>query len=301
MLPMAAAPHTVHLAGTTAYVANANSFSIVDVSDPAQPTPLSTYDLGSRAGDVATSGGVAYVVGHAGLVLVDIGDPSSPTFVAATDVGGVAEHVELGGRTAYVTLGAMGLQLFDVGNPAELDPLSLFDTLGYAQELHVTGQAAYVVAWRGGLDIVDIGDPSVPMRLGYVDSAEILDVRVDGSRAFFVDRVDGLQVIDVSRPEQPRRLGQYAPPGEALAVAVEGDLAIVACSDTFGGDYEIQVLDVINPTAPGLAGSFDLPEAAADLWAAGGRIYATGPGLGLWVLRYTGPAPSRAARWSGYR
>jgi len=31
---MAAAPHTVHLAGTTAYVANANSFSIVDVGDP---------------------------------------------------------------------------------------------------------------------------------------------------------------------------------------------------------------------------------------------------------------------------
>ena len=104
----------VTASGTTAYVsANGNGLVIVDVSNPASPTLVSTH--GYYAQSCAVSDGIAFVaLGDFGFTLVDVSVPDSPTTIGTYDTPGSCNDVVLLPGRAITTDGTSLLCIFDL-------------------------------------------------------------------------------------------------------------------------------------------------------------------------------------------
>ncbi|MCH8333524.1 hypothetical protein IIC65_06275 [Candidatus Sumerlaeota bacterium] len=75
-------------------------------------------------------------------------------------------------------------------------------------------------------------------------------------------------------------------PGLARDVAVSGSLAYV--TDELSG---LQIIDVSDPSAPVLVGSYDTPGIALRVAVSGSLAFVADYKGGLQILRYTGPVP----------
>jgi len=88
----------------------------MDVSHPANPVPVGTYDTADAASDVALAGKVAYVatgnvpIGQAGpavnqdagLLVLDCTDPAHPVRLGKYQTATTAVRVTLSGSQAYL-------------------------------------------------------------------------------------------------------------------------------------------------------------------------------------------------------
>ena len=82
-----------------------------------------------------------------------------------------------------------------------------------------------------------------------------------------------LQVYDISEPEAPVYQSTYATPGRALRVTLHGNHAFVA-----DGLEGLLVMDLENPSAPRVAGSFKPTESVSDVAVADSlALVAVGP------------------------
>jgi hypothetical protein len=111
-----------------------NTFSVVDVTDPATPTLESTtYTPLDLVVDIAIQDDLAYILGtlsggglgaRSSLRVYDISNPTFPGLIAEYDMPAGAEHVTVSGKYAYVGLGGRGLLVIKLLLPriAEVDP-----------------------------------------------------------------------------------------------------------------------------------------------------------------------------------
>ncbi|MBI2893424.1 MAG: hypothetical protein HYY06_07715 [Deltaproteobacteria bacterium] len=104
------------------------------------------------------------------------------------------------------------------------------DTLGEAFGVAVSGTTAYVAASTAGLVVVDVSDPAAPVRLGDVDMGWAAGLAVREPWAFVAADSSGLLTVDVSDPMAPIIVGQVDTVSETEAVALAGNLALVATS-----------------------------------------------------------------------
>ena len=145
---------------------------------------------------------------------------------------------------------------------------------------------AYIGLGRG-LVILDVSDPARPR---WVGQSEVLphvveDVAVSGGMAYVVDE-DGLRIIDVSNLAAPRQVGACETPGQALGVAVSGNMAYVVgyvwvclpIEDS--GCYHrgwLRIIDISDPAAPHEVGACDTCETppffSADVAVSGNIAY----------------------------
>ena len=94
-------------------------------------------------------------------------------------------------------------------------------------------------------------------------------------------------------PLVPTLAGSYDTPGDALSVAVAGDLAFIA--DFNSG---LQIMDISNPAAPLLIGNFITPGQAWDVAVAGDLAFVADGPAGLTIVDITDPAaPSLVASY----
>jgi hypothetical protein len=109
------------------------------------------------------------------------------------------------------------------------------------------------------------------------------DAALVGNYAYLACQT-GLLVIDVSEPQHPHRAGRCDTPGYACGVAVTGDYAYVADSDS-----GLRVIDVSDPESPHEAGYCDTPGFANGVAVAGSYAYLADCGYGLRVVRVSDP------------
>ena len=176
-----------------------NGVQIIDVTDPANPAPVSAafddtggFEALGGAADVEVFGmdGRTYAVVAAwdnnGVQIIDVTDPANPAPVSAAfdDTGGFealggAADVEvfgMDGRT-YAVVAALhddGVQVLDITDPASIIPISAaldyrggFGVLGGARSVDVfgmDGRTYAVVAARDddGVQIINMTDPANP-------------------------------------------------------------------------------------------------------------------------------------------
>ena len=187
------------VAGPYAYVANHDAgLQVIDISNPALPSPVATVDTSGAAYGVAVAGPYAYVAdGDAGLRVIDISNPAAPSLVATVDTSGFARGVAVAGHYAYVADGVAGLQVIDISDPAVPTLVATLGISGYAFVVAVAGPYAYVAAGNG-LRVIDISDPAAPTLVRTVNGSGIaFGVAVAGDHAYIADYLAGLQVIDL--------------------------------------------------------------------------------------------------------
>jgi hypothetical protein len=110
----------VQVVNSTAYVADDDEgLQIVDVSDPAAPALLGSYDTPGDARGVQVVNSTAYVADDdEGLQIVDVSDPAAPALLGAYDTPGDARGVQVVDDLVYVADLSGGLQILRVSRGA---------------------------------------------------------------------------------------------------------------------------------------------------------------------------------------
>ncbi len=226
--------------------------TLVDLSDPENPTALGSYDGGTGVGalDHPLDGDVAFsadgtLLFHArqtsdmsneGLHVLDVSDPTAPTRVDLHLQGGMLRvaSVDLGGFEVVATQDAIGgLTLFEV--------------------LRTPVGARVVPLWVDPLPALKVGGPaSAGLRFHAPDDGPPLLFATDGTT--------GLTVFDLSDHHEPVAIARRADEGladlELVPVAGpdgEDRLLLVAATEYWFGRStppELVVLDVTDPAAP---------------------------------------------------
>jgi len=298
-----------------AYVADSNGgLQILDVSNPASPSPLSSYATGD-ARDVQVVGTIAYVGDCSnGLVTVDVSDPSNPTPIGSSNSEWCGERVAVSGDHAYVGEGERGLFILDVSNPASPVELGIYERPSAIMDAFVGNATALTSSslpasktegsygYITGMDrlwVVGMDDPANPDVLGYCDlqasswENNALFVSTDAGTGdtlvFVAEPGYGMEIFNVSDPLTPTLSGQY-PVADATTndVFVVGNYAYVATSN--GSDGWLRIVDVSDPTSPTQVVSYATPGDARRVSVENSIAYVVDGAAGLRLIDVSSPA-----------
>ena len=270
-------PKHVAVQGAYAYCEADGALMCFDISDPANPALVGTYDTVGPTTEIVVSGDYAYLASDH-LRVLDISDPAQPREVAWHTFGGPDRtwSIALSGDYLYGMRGG-ALSVYDISNLLEPNCVTGLLVPGGHRYMALAGVHAYVTG--DDLTVIDISDPSSPTIVATWPSPSgwCEGVAISGSHAYLT-RDNKLVVLDISDPTAPTQVGVCDSPGSAVTIA--GAYAYLAAVD--GGLHVIDISDPTNPT----------PVAACDFLAwdvAVSGSYAYIAGNGLRVIDITDP------------
>ena len=186
---------------------------MVDVTDPALPVILDSFDTPAFAHNVEVAGAHVYVADEtSGLYVIDASDP---TFLFLADTYSSADEtldVDIVGDRAYLADRAAGLRILDISNPSNLPVRGRVRHCGQRPASLRRGRARV----RGrteetGISVIDVSDPSQPaqhLTFDTAGSARSLFLRRE--HAYVADGTGGLAVIEIAHELVPVRSGARA-------------------------------------------------------------------------------------------
>jgi len=220
-----------------AYVATDgdSSLQLIDVSNPALPSPLGSVPTPRYTSDVDVEGNIAYVTHMSGIVpgamlVVDVSDPVHPT-----------------------TLGSYQLPGDPVGVVAR-------------------NKIAYVESLQTGVHVIDASDPANPSLISFIKTNDRGISLIEGTPYI---AVSGLQIMDVSNISYPTVIGSMKTPGNAEIVTVHNEIAYVVDNVYGSGPPTLHLVDVSNIAEPSIISSILPEYQIADIKVTGTRVYFT--------------------------
>ncbi|MCP4155153.1 MAG: hypothetical protein GY757_45935 [bacterium] len=274
--------------GNYAYCAAGDAgLDIIDISDPANPTKVGTFDTGDDVRGIhiaGTKGAIANSFG--GVILIDLTDPVSPTRLDSYNPGIMAEGVFIRDNYIYVAATSFGLHIMAItGN--ELSTAGECSTAYYARNVYVDGNYAYVADDYGGLQVVDVSNPWTCSVVGaHATNGSANDIYVSGNYAYVANWGGlALEILDISNPLQPSLVGSYGGSGYGLGLQLSGSNIYLA--DTVG----LRIVDVSNPATPLYVGMVDTAGGTrAVSFINTGAVCLAADWGGLQVVNATNPA-----------
>ncbi|MGA1790078.1 MAG: SBBP repeat-containing protein [bacterium] len=251
-----------HQAVRHAFVANAEAgLTILDVSNPENPTLKGSYDNAGDAGGVFVAGNYAYVgTGSPDspdrIDIIDVSDPANPRLKGYYNMPDRGCGVDVVGNYAYATgYTEGGLQIIDVSNPASPVFVGWYDTPGNAfKEVEVHNDYAYVSDSEAGLQIIDVSNPASPTLIGNYDTPSyLIKLFVRGNYIYLDDFNSGFHVLDISNPVSPSEVYSYDI-GQSQGIDVVGDYAYVPFYN-----HSLEIFDVSDPLSIEHINSFSHP------------------------------------------
>lgn len=232
-----------------------NGVEIFDISNPANPVFLSSYNIGSGSANglfVDTSANRMYVAnGAEGLLVLDVSNPAVLLPDTSFVIGGGAdiENVYVKGNYAYLAATNSGMYIIDVSDIDSLVQRGQHDLGGIAYDIKVLDTLAYIAYGDVGLEIVNIKIDSLPTFVGrYTPSGSAIVRRLDvvGNRAYLAMQNSGLEIVNIANPAFPTQLGNYNTFNSFFTgVDVVGDTAYLA-----NRDDGVEIVDVTSPVTP---------------------------------------------------
>ena len=261
--------------------------TIIDVSDPANPTFVSSLPVGTgpEGKCIFISGNLAYIADETtGLYIVDISNPATPFIV------GSILHAALGLTSTYDIHGTYtGGQLgrpYKLGNYCYLASVAVDRT----------------VDTDNALLVVDVSNPAVPTLAGSIRGAanhlQGVWVFASGNYAYFAAGLNasggGLTIIDISNPAAPTLKGFIGGAGapnflsECITLWKEGNYCY--CGAALDG---LTIIDVTNPAAPVFVSNVN-GHVAETVQKRGNYCYTAAPNFAntVNVIDVTNPAAS---------
>jgi len=285
----------LYLSGSTAYLGTSrDGLAVVDVSDPGSPSLLNTVGEMSYASSVAAADNAAFVLSKQDLWYIR----PQVSSVVATPVWNTSLYlgaVAVNNGFAYVTkdddmYGTGYLEALDIGNPYSLISRGIAPlTIQGADLVVISGTYAYVGSWSG-VSTVNVANPAAPYETSWAFVPSGVNVRgldIEGNY-LYAATTGGLKIYDVSDPATLAFVGEYA--SSASDVAVEGRYAYVPVDSM----QAVQVIDVLNPTAPVLVKTLNACGSSGAVAVSGGYLYlANGcQGIQLYDVRDPLTAPN---------
>lgn len=240
--------------------------SVVDISDPNNPTWLTDLPVTEPLG-LASSANMVYVAAkNEGMLAFDLSIPDRPllraTYDTSANLSGNANtrDVAVSGSYAYVADRSGGLIIYSIGPGQLLTRLSSLQTGQIASHrVAVQGNLAFVTS-NARLTIVDVSDKLNPVVLSNIDELPGTDnymhtAIVQDQLLYTADENNGYRIFNIADPSDPVELAHFdsdvtTPDGETYAswvfdLAIRNDRLFVAMSS--GGLAIYDNTDPFNP------------------------------------------------------
>lgn len=248
--------------------------------------------LDGPAETVVVSGNHAYVGAGAELRIIDVSDPTSPTQVGAFTVPDRIYGFAAAEGRVYLACGLRGLLILDTSAPSRPRLLGTHETPGQAVSVAPGDDVALVVNLMTGLEVVDLSDPSAPTLVATRDTPGYQrDVTLAGTLAAVIDQPSGVYLFRVNGPRAPTALGHHPAtdvPARSASVATDDRLYVV-----YDRTGLVEILDIADPDAPRLLGSYRPRGRPQQIAVSGATIYIPNGQAGVEVVNVSNPrAPS---------
>ncbi len=291
-------PSGVEIAGTNAFVSYyGGGLSVVDVSIPSAPKLIADYPA-INATRLHAASNLLFVTdlspSYAGsdsskLLAYDVTEPSQLRLVGRLILPPGSRGLDTDQRgLVYVAVGSYGLVVVDPTKAAEPQRLGTQPTGSFTAAVQLDQARAYVADVQAGLKIYDVtGGTNLVELGGYATSGSCRDISVNGNLLCLLD--GSLHFISISDPSQPVQLSLYG--SYATSVTMDDTNAYVGFDGT---GVLMEVLDISNPVAPQVLGTYARSAGVLSLTLAGSRVFlAEGP-RGFEIVDVSDPRhPSR--------
>lgn len=250
---------------------------ILDISDPPNPQSIGYYDLEtSRIEQIYVQGDYIYSLAHSLISdsiffeIINTENPESPyrvwrDFIAYSWYN--YNDLFVSGDRAFITIVGQGLNIMDISDPSS--PV----LIGFYNEPSHNGQFAVIENYvydliDSGISIIDISDYARPRIIGSYDIPDgPHGIDVAGDFAYFVN--NRLRIFDISELESPVPVSEYQASDYIRGIDVEGRYAYLTVRW-----HELQIVDVLDPYNPVLAGGCTIPY-ADNIFVTGNTAFIT--------------------------
>lgn len=268
----------------------ADWIQIIDVSDPANPTVLSSMPTGGGVDAVLVAGTLAFVGGSEGLCVIDLSDPAVPKVVGRYGNGPGSRAdincLEISGELLFAGEGDEGFEILDVSDPSNPRRLGGSSTFEDCYALTAVGERLLVADDQAGVTVFDVSDPSAPRAIGrYPDLRGARGkIVVEGDIGFVPYSNEGVQVLDFSRIAPAQIVGWLDIDGHPNRVAFDGSQGWAGEGD------DLLSMDLSVPASPRLTGAFEGFEYVASMGVRGNHIFMADGEGGFRVVDISDPA-----------
>lgn len=188
---------TLSADGTKAFIAEGTSgLTIVDITNPINPTKITQFDTSGTAYRVALSNDETKVFisdGSNGLVIVDISDLDNLKKIGEfTQFGNILDVALSQDNTKAFLASSEGIVIVDILDPTNPTEVAIHSIGGAVAKLVLSNDGKTIFAVRhsgssndgGGLYVIDVGDSSSPNRVDFQSITKANDVELspDGTR-----------------------------------------------------------------------------------------------------------------------
>ncbi|NQS98553.1 MAG: T9SS type A sorting domain-containing protein [candidate division Zixibacteria bacterium] len=246
-----------------------SGLAILDVSDPAAISYISTYDDNNQIKCVDTAGNLACWGDYIGeLRTVDISDPVNPVELGAFSFPNSVLDVVVAGNYAHVACGYDGYWIIDISDPTNPYNAGYIDLPGSTRTMVVTDGHAFISTSQGlySVNIENINQPILEDSVS-VPQSEGIQMR---ARYLYTISYAGLHVVDITDPSNMVNIGNCYSYHDKEGLALCENYAFIT------GQY-FEVIDISNPEDPQLAYTYEFNCWGYDLKIVGNYlINATG-------------------------
>lgn len=248
----------------------------IDVSNPADPTRLSTF-AATRVAAAEVDRTYAYVAEHSdGLTIYDVTDPAAPRFVSRFPTAESAMQARRYGDLVYLADHRAGVAILDVRDPTAPSLVSLIPA-ERAMDVLLLGVVLYVADAREGLISIDVSNPAAPIRLATLPVRGQPHCVIQVGPYLYVG--GAVNVVDISDPANPFPIACVQTTATVQRMVLVNERVYLTSS-------RLRVLDVSDPAAPRWLGSYQ-PRGPwiDDLAVSDGFVYLAAREGGLEIVR----------------
>jgi hypothetical protein len=286
-----------------------HNLTILNVSNPRNPTFAGGYYAGGEAVAVAIDSNAAYLaLADNGMQRVEVGDPASPALSGRFSARGSVNNLAVQDNYGYVAFGAGGMVILDLAipaMPAAVGRYPLNNAFDTVRSIAVRGGRAYLGRNFGNLTIVDVTSPFSPRLVAafsipvdstlfpYIDALAMDNVFLYAGYTYASTGAGGLLIFDVSQPDNPSLVTNYEIATSVHQIEVRGGCAFVAA-----GKGGVIILDVTNPHVPTLVNQIQTVDFVRGVTIDGANLLVAEGEAGLSIFDVTDPG--NPAYVSGY-
>ena len=190
---------------------------LVDISDPANPEIISTFETAGIVYHLDLEDDFVYVgissSGGGGLYIYNISDPTFPSLTGSVQFSTMLCDVCISGNLAYVTAFDLGMKIIDISDKANPYIIGSCASDFHSYNIEIADDYAIMSGGRR-MDVINIQDPENPYIIASKDSKFINGcingIEIHGNYAFLIvhsctrQSTEGFFILDMTYPESPR-------------------------------------------------------------------------------------------------
>ncbi|MBT7617379.1 MAG: T9SS type A sorting domain-containing protein [Calditrichaeota bacterium] len=284
----------ITIADDIAYLATYQTgMQIIDVSNPAEPRLLGTYDSPGQTREIAVSGEFAYLADDQGsLRIVDVSDPTHPretSFWRHQDHNIRASAIVFRDDVVFMMdENYHMIRIIDVSDPANPEYFGEVSSSWACYSADFLGDRLFVSSRDEGLVSFDVSNPQDinairNSRVRYDTQGYVWDVKISDGLAYIADGEFGMRIINIEDPQNPEEIGFYDTPGNCSDISIEGGFAYL-----IEAERSVLCIDISDPENPEEVGYF--ASQAKDVQVSDDFVYVAARYEGLKVADVANPA-----------